>query len=336
MPIIKKPNEVRKIYKETGERGWVLPCFCTENLTTSEAILAAVKEFGDRHGVKDLPITVAITCRYDHRSQVTNYTHSRNADMGLKLFCADMEILCSEGSPYADLRVLTHLDHIQYNNDAALLNSDLSGFSSIMCDASALPMDENIAFTKAFVEKKKNEILIEGACDEIYDAGGQDHNELTKPEVAERYLKKTDVDLIVANLGTEHRANAKNLQYEGEAARKVKAAIGSNIVLHGTSSVPNSQVKNLYSDGVCKVNIWTSLERDSTPALFKEMVKNSVKVAGINAANELKDMGLLTEKAIEADGGNLAYFTTVYRQTIIFQEMKRLVTDYLEMWYTGL
>lgn len=41
MSVIRDVNEVRAIYKAAGERGWVLPCICSENLTTTEAVLTA-------------------------------------------------------------------------------------------------------------------------------------------------------------------------------------------------------------------------------------------------------------------------------------------------------
>jgi fructose-bisphosphate aldolase class II len=113
------------------------------------------------------------------------------------------------------------------------------------------------------------------------------------------------VDLIVANLGTEHRADAATLQYHGELARDITRRIGPRLCLHGTSSVPPAQVTRLFEDGVRKVNIWTALERDSAPALLADL-------AGPRT-------GL--------------WFTTTHRQEIIFHEMKRIVRQFLELWY---
>ena len=45
MSVIRDVNEVRAIYKAAGERGWVLPCICSENLTTTEAVLTAAEEY---------------------------------------------------------------------------------------------------------------------------------------------------------------------------------------------------------------------------------------------------------------------------------------------------
>ncbi len=333
MPIIRSYADVKAEYEKAAKRGWVIPCFCSENLTTTEAILSAVKEYGDEKGIPDLPVILAITVRYAHRSQAGYYTHTRNWRTGLDLFTADAGVLTGKDSPFRDLRVMLHLDHVQYDLDAELLAGDLSDYSSVMFDASALPFEENIRATAAYVEKMKGKILIEGACDEIFDAGGLEHNAITTPENAQRYKEATGVDLIVANLGTEHRASGKDLKYLSGAAAAIRDRIGHTIVLHGTSSVPNEQVAHLYEDGICKVNIWTSLERDSSPALFGRMARSAVETAGPAAVRRLIDEGYLTEKAMGADSARLTHFTTVSRQDIIFQEMKRLVGIYLRMWY---
>ena len=202
-----------------------------------------------------------------------------------------------------------------------------------MYDASNLPFEENIEKTKEFVKKMKGKILIEGACDEIVDATGTVRNALTTPENAKRYIEQTGVDMIVANLGTEHRATGKELMYHGDLAREIKKEIGNTIVLHGTSSVKNEQVKGLFSDGVCKVNIWTALERDSSKPLFYDMVLNASKVAGTEVVDKLIEEGYLTEKCRTGEKINIEYFTMRYRQEIIYKEMKKMVTDYLSMWY---
>jgi len=334
MSVIRDVAQTREIYSEAGERGWVLPCFCSENLTTTEAVLSAAEDFRTQHGLKTLPVILGITCLYDHRSQAVNYTHTRRWDTGLKLFTNDVKTLCEDGGPFEKLSVMIHLDHIQHDLDHVLLKSDLRDYASILYDASTLPLEENIRKTADFVSRRGKDILVEGACDEIVDASGESHNALTTPEQALRYWRETGVDLVVCNLGTEHRASGKDLQYYGETSRDIKKLIGSRIVLHGTSSVPNEQVSTLYSDGVCKVNIWTALERDSSPALFAGMVRNARKIADAKTVGVLVAEGLLTEKANREQKMDLKYFTTLYRQSVVFDKMKDIVRGYLDMWYT--
>ena len=95
---------------------------------------------------------------------------------------------------------MIHLDHIQWDDDKELLDWDMEQFSSIMYDASTLPLNQNIEKTAVFVRKNKDNILIEGACDVIGNASGKG-GDLTTSKDAYRYLSQTEVDIIVANLG---------------------------------------------------------------------------------------------------------------------------------------
>ena len=330
MPIITGRENVLAVYEQAAKKGWVIPCICSENLTTTEAILTAASEFAREKGYDRIPITLAITNQYDHRSQSVFYTNTRRWDIGLKLFRSDLEIV-SQVFPNVD--VLIHLDHAQHDTDAALLESDLSMYSSIMYDASALPMEENIAKTKAYVQRKGHELLIEGACDEIVDATGEARCEITDADKCERYMKETGVDVVVANLGTEHRASGQDLHYYSDAAKAIKVKIGPRICLHGTSSVSNDQIAKLFDDGICKVNIWTALERDASPALTEWTVKNAAKCGGPKMEQKLIDEGFLTESSKTGNKSSLQHFTTTARQEIIFNEMKKIVRGYLDLWY---
>jgi len=331
--LITERQSVLDLYAEASQRKWVIPCFCTENLTTIEAVLSAVAEHGRQIGVPNLPITLAITNQYHARPQTSNYTQTRQWEIGLRLFLADLQVLCAPPSPFAALRVLVHLDHVQYDADRDLLGWDMKPFSSIMFDASKLPLPENIRRTADFVQAKNRDIVIEGACDEIIEATGSETNHLTSPEDAEHYCQQTGADFIVANLGTEHRAGAADLHYHGELARKISARIGPKIVLHGCSSVSTDQIRDLYADGVCKVNIWTTLERDSSPLLLEEMTRHAAKVTGARNAQSLRDRGLLGAQCDLTSPPTIGHYTTAYRQTIVFEEMKRIVSGYLKLWY---
>jgi len=333
MPLITEREAVCAIYRQAGVRGWVVPTFCAENLTTIEAVLAAVHAHGQSIGDPHLPITLAVTNLYAHRAQSTWYTQTRDWAVGLKLFLADLHVLTSPGSPYADLAVMVHLDHIQPEADAELLQWDLRQFSSIMYDASALPLEQNITTTRAFMRAHGAEIVIEGACDEIRDAGGQERCACTTPEEAEHYAAETGVDFLVVNLGTEHRASAAELTYHGEVARAISRRVGAKLVLHGCSSVPAGQLGALYADGVCKVNIWTVLERDSSTRLFTDMLHHPAHIAGRAVAAQLQQTGLLGPRVDCDHPADLGYFTTAYRQQIVFEAMREIVRGYLRIWY---
>ena len=333
MPLITDRQAVLDTYAEAAALGWVVPAFCSENLTTTEAILAAALTHGKHMGRPSLPVTIAITNLYAHRTQTVYYTSTRRWDVGLKMFMADLEILTAPGAPFESLQVMVHLDHIQHDLDHELLEWDMGQFSSIMFDASTLPFEENIAATARFVERRGREIVVEGACDEIVDATGDEVSQLTTPERAERFFAQTGVDLAVANLGTEHRASASELKYRGDLARLIKPRVGTRLVLHGCSSVTSDQIGDLFNDGICKVNIWTALERESAPELLEDMLRNAARVAGAERARDWHAWGLLGPGADLDSRPALSHYTTTYRQEIVFNAMKRLVGEYLDLWY---
>ena len=43
MPIITGRENVLAVYEAAAKKGWVIPCLCSENLTTTEAILTAAE-----------------------------------------------------------------------------------------------------------------------------------------------------------------------------------------------------------------------------------------------------------------------------------------------------
>lgn len=116
--IIRNYKEVVETYAYAEKKGWVIPCICTENQTSTEAILAAAKTYKDEHGLERLPVSIALTINYSHRSQALNYNAFRDWKTGLRLFRDDAEALAGKGGLFEDIDVLLHLDHAQFDLDA--------------------------------------------------------------------------------------------------------------------------------------------------------------------------------------------------------------------------
>ena len=261
MAVITDPAAVREMYAEFAERGIAVPCFCTENQRTIEAILTGVAEVAREIGREDLPIFIAVTATYQGRQQAVNWSTLRDPLLGARLCLNDINLLAGPDGPFHGLRVLTLLDHGQPDTDSVLLEEHAKDFSCVMYDASALPLEVNMRMTAEYVARHKHEVTIEGAVDEIAAAGGEPRNELCTPERARRFMDETGVDLIVPNVGTEHRSTAEKARYHGDVARAISKAVGKILVLHGTSSLGVHDIDRIKDDGVMKVNIWTRLER---------------------------------------------------------------------------
>jgi fructose/tagatose bisphosphate aldolase len=324
MPIICQRQETLSIFQEARRRNWVIPAFGTENLTTTEAVLSAAQDHARRIGFSLMPVMLAFTNCYPGRRQTPHYTHSRDWRTGLELLLADVSVLARCRFP--DLRILLHLDHIQHDVDRDLWSGDLGRFSSIMFDASTLPLDENIRETRAFVVKCGRGIVVEGACDEVASGDGN----ITRVEDAVRYVRETGVDWVVPHLGTEHRAGSSRLRYAREQARAMSAALGPKLVLHGASSLSPEEWKFLAQDGIAKVNLWTALERDSSPVLLRKMLEAAGAVAGAVEAEKLHAEGLLGPNAGVKQNADIGRFTTAWRQQVVFEHMRQMVSDCLE------
>lgn len=307
MPLVTDYHAVLDIYREAAARRVGLPMFCAEDRETLEAILAAGLTMAERTGVADLPVIPAWTCRYPPRGQMTLLTACGDPVLGTRLMFSDLREFMGENSPYRHLRVMPHLDHAFPWLDGDILEGFTGEFASVMCDASQKPLAENIAMTARYVEKVKGRVVVEGAVDEICEAGGHQKNDPTTPEQARRFMRETGVDIIVPNVGTEHRATGDKARYLSAQSREISAAVGPVLCLHGTSSVKTEDLPKLPADGFVKVNIYTTLA-----VLGGQAVANTVldHCGNIFTESQLRDLvrrGVLGEKVLQEGFGRTVW-----------------------------
>jgi len=157
-----------------------------------------------------------------------------------------------------------------------------AGYSSVHFDGSEFSLAENIEITKAVVEyaKKKNpEIIVEGEVG--YLRGGSDvHKEkieikeedLTKPEEAKEFIKRTKVDSLALAIGTVHGIEAEAEKINLKRLKEIKKAIpDAFLVLHGGSGADDKDVRDAIKLGIVKININTELRVAYSNALKKEI-----------------------------------------------------------------
>ncbi|MCL5104769.1 MAG: class II fructose-bisphosphate aldolase [Armatimonadetes bacterium] len=305
MPLVTDYQQVKDIYQQAAELGVGLPVYCAEDRETLEAILASALKVGEEIGVEDLPIIPAWTCRYPPRGQMTLLTACGDPVLGTKLMFSDLETFMGETSPYRKLRVLPHLDHAFPWLDSDILLDFADKFASVMCDASEKPFEENIRLTAEYVEKVRGRVVVEGAVDEIFEFGGDgEKNEPTTPEQAQRFLRETGVDIIVPNVGTEHRATADQVVYRADCARAISSAVGKILCLHGTSSVKPENLPSLPSDGFVKINIYTTLAVAGGQAVARCVLENLGNIFGEAELKELVDQGVLGREVLSTGYGS--------------------------------
>ena len=293
MPLVTDYNAVKDVYRQAAERNIGLPVFCAEDRETLEGILGSALKMAEELGVEDLPIIPAWTSRYPARGQMKLLTACGDPVLGSRLMFSDLQMFMDENSPYRNLRVLPHLDHAFPWLDGDILEDFSDQFASVMCDASEKPFQENIEMTARYVEKVKGKVVIEGAVDEIFESGGSEINEPTSVERAKEFLSQTGVDIIVPNVGTEHRATAEQVKYLSKEAKKLSDAVGKILCLHGTSSVKPEDLPGLPSDGFVKINIYTVLAVRGGQALARNVLDNLGNIFDESQLADLVKEGVL-------------------------------------------
>lgn len=272
MPLVTDPSVVRSILAEYSIKRISMPCFCAENTFTMEGILAGAANVAKESG-RDVAIYVAATGNYHGRQQLKNYTSLDDIEQGFLAFHDDLSRMTENCKAFENVHVVASLDHGQPEIDDYLFEEGKDFWGCVMYDCSTRPLDENRAMTAEFVKKNRDHYIIEGCVDEIVESG-DGGMKLTDPDEAERYLEETGVDLMVANLGTEHRATVAEIKYHSDIAKKIYDNVGFKIVLHGTSSLSHEDLSLLRYDGIAKVNIWTVLETKTSQDMFIELLKN--------------------------------------------------------------
>jgi fructose-bisphosphate aldolase class II len=157
---------------------------------------------------------------------------------------------------FPDAVFAVHLDH---GDEKTCMDCIASGFySSVMIDASHESFEENVAITKRVVEAAhKKGISVEA---ELGQLGGVEEHvkvdekdaKLTDPADAETFVKQTGCDSLACAIGTSHGAfkfsGTQGLHFEviEEIARRLP---GFPMVMHGSSSVPQSEVQRINAAG---------------------------------------------------------------------------------------
>ncbi len=179
-----------------------------------------------------------------------------------------------------------HLDH---GRDMEVIEQCIEdGFTSVMIDGSHLPFEENIAVTKAVVEKARAKgVSVEGELGRL--AGIEDNISveekdalLTDVAEAKEFVERTGIDALAIAVGTSHGA----YKFKGKAnlalerITEIADVVDIPLVLHGASGVkkenvdiansfgaelgdakgvPDEAIVEAVTRGICKVNIDTDM-----------------------------------------------------------------------------
>jgi fructose-bisphosphate aldolase class II len=174
--------------------------------------------------------------------------------------------------------VAVHLDHA---TDAELVHQAVAlGFGSVMYDASAMSYSDNVSNTAAVVRDCHNHgVYVEA---ELGEVGGKDGVHApgvrTDPTEAAEYVAATGVDALAVAVGTSHAMLTRDATVDLELIERIAKTVPVPLVLHGSSGVPDDDLRRAVAAGMTKVNIATQLNKTFTAAIraFLEMNPTAV------------------------------------------------------------
>ncbi len=178
----------------------------------------------------------------------------------------------------ATVPVAIHLDH--GTDFGQIVSCIRHGFSSVMIDASKLPLEENIAETKKITEiAHAVGVSVEAELGKI--GGTEDHISVdeadatyTDPEEAKYFMEKTGVDSLAIAVGTAHGVYQGEPNIDFDRITEIAKLVDVPLVLHGSSGVAYEDLKEAISRGICKINIDTDLRASFTNTAI-EYAKNN-------------------------------------------------------------
>jgi fructose-bisphosphate aldolase class II len=177
----------------------------------------------------------------------------------------------AEVARLAGAPVALHLDHV--TEDGLVAQAADAGFSSVMYDASALPFAENVDRTaRAARAAHERGLWVEaelgyvggkaGAAQSAHAAGVR-----TDPDEAADYVARTGVDALAVAVGSSHAMTTRDATLDIGLIRRLRDRLDVPLVLHGSSGVPDEQLRAAAEAGIVKINLGTALNIAMTHAV---------------------------------------------------------------------
>ncbi len=172
----------------------------------------------------------------------------------------------------ASVPVALHLDHGA--TITQVMQTLRAGFSSVMIDASTLPLADNVATVRKVVEIAHSlDVAVEAELGHV-PAATSDQIEagLTDPDEASGFVCGTGVDALAVAIGTAHGMYKKTPVLDFDRLEKIARVVDVPLVLHGGSCTPADALRRSIELGVTKINVATEYQN-----LFLEATKTELE-----------------------------------------------------------
>ena len=166
--------------------------------------------------------------------------------------------LAASGTAFA-----LHLDHA--TSLKAVVRGLRAGFSSVMFDGSALPLEANIEASRAALDLCR-EAGIPSFEAEIGHVGGAEDGDddetqyFTRVEEAVRFAQAVPADLLAVSIGNAHGRYRHPPKIRWDLLQALHHALPMPLVLHGGTGISEDDLRRATTLGIRKINIGTELK----------------------------------------------------------------------------
>ncbi|MBQ6517970.1 MAG: class II fructose-bisphosphate aldolase [Anaerolineaceae bacterium] len=185
----------------------------------------------------------------------------------------------------ASVPVAVHYDHgltLEKCQEALKL-----GFTSIMYDCSTKPYEENLAAAAEMVRIcHALDVTVEAELGHVGDNEGEGKlanpsDYYTDPDVAKEFVEKTGVDALAVAVGNAHGDYKFPPKLDFDRISEIEEKTGIPLVLHGGSGLSDNDFREAAKRGICKVNIFTDLDRAGKVGIERGLAKGAQFVTSL-------------------------------------------------------
>ncbi|MGW1149459.1 class II fructose-bisphosphate aldolase, partial [Streptomyces sp. NPDC002454] len=144
----------------------------------------------------------------------------------------------------------------------------------VMYDAARLPYAENLAATRAAAEwGHRRGLWVEAELGQVGGKGGEPPLDAhapgarTDPAEAVRFVADSGVDGLAVAVGSSHAMTSRTAVLDHALLADLAGALAVPLVLHGSSGVPDEELRRAVTGGIAKVNVGTALNAAMTLAI---------------------------------------------------------------------
>jgi fructose-bisphosphate aldolase class II len=185
----------------------------------------------------------------------------------------------------ASVPVAVHYDHgLTFEKCMEALKL---GFSSVMYDCSTASYRENVERVAEMVRIcHAMGVTVEGELGHVGDNEGAGKLEkpsdyYTDPAAAADFVQKTGVDALAVAVGNAHGDYKFPPKLDFERIETISGRTGLPLVLHGGSGLSDSDFRTAVQKGVCKVNIFTDIDKAGKAGIEKGLAAGASSMTAL-------------------------------------------------------